>query len=211
MQLRYFFLTILLFSVSEDFGFAQQATEWTVPEGAIAHLDDGGINDIAYSPDGGLLAAASGSGIWLYDTVTHQEVARLVENTSIRSIVFPLVRMVRRWQVGIRAGRFIYGMLQLVRSYGGAICGPRDIEQVSRLVRMVRRWQVGSASKCIYGMLRLGTMMYFRNFGGLASKVSRLVRMVGCLPLAVWTRQFIYAMLGQADSDIPLKDTPIRS
>ena len=38
MQLRYFFLTILLFSVSDTFGFAQQSTEWTLPEGTIAHL-----------------------------------------------------------------------------------------------------------------------------------------------------------------------------
>ncbi|MDE0327450.1 MAG: hypothetical protein OXN27_26275 [Candidatus Poribacteria bacterium] len=83
MQFRYFFLTILLFLVSEDFGFAQQSTErkWTLPEGTIAHLAEEPINDIAYSPDGGLLAAANANGIWLYDTVTHQEVARLVGHT----------------------------------------------------------------------------------------------------------------------------------
>ena len=79
-------LTILillsLISLSEDYGFAQQSTEWTVPEGAIVHLDEESINDIAYSPDGELLAVASGSGIWLYDTVKHQEVARLVEHTD---------------------------------------------------------------------------------------------------------------------------------
>jgi hypothetical protein len=89
MQLRYFFLTILLFLVSEDFSFAQQSTEWTVPEGTIVHLGGESINDIAYSPDGELLAVASGSGIWLYDTVTHQEVTRLVfHNNSVYSISF---------------------------------------------------------------------------------------------------------------------------
>ena len=87
MQLRYFFLTILLFSVSEYFGFAQQSTEWTVPEGAIVHLGKEPINDIAYAPDGELLAVASGSGIWLYDTVTHQEVTHLVAHT-VYSISF---------------------------------------------------------------------------------------------------------------------------
>ena len=62
---------------------------WTLPEGTIAHLGEEPINDIAYSPDGGLLAAASDSGIWLYDGVTHQEVARLVEHTdSVYSISF---------------------------------------------------------------------------------------------------------------------------
>ncbi|MDE0085905.1 MAG: hypothetical protein OXU23_09360, partial [Candidatus Poribacteria bacterium] len=89
MQLRYFFLTILLFLVSEDFSFAQQQTEWTVPEGTITHLAEEPINDIEYSPDGKLLAVASDSGIWLYDTVTHQEVTRLVGHTGlVNSISF---------------------------------------------------------------------------------------------------------------------------
>lgn len=90
MQLRYFFLTILLFLVSEDFGFTQQSTErkWTLPEGAIAHLGDGGINDIAYSPDGGLLAAAGVNGIWLYDTGNGQEVAHYPRNGIFQSVSF---------------------------------------------------------------------------------------------------------------------------
>lgn len=57
-------LTILillgLISLSEDFGFAQQSTELTVPEGTIVHLAEEPINDIAYSLDGELLAVASG-------------------------------------------------------------------------------------------------------------------------------------------------------
>ena len=69
MQLRYFFLTILIFLVSNDFGFAQQSTELIAPEGTIVHLAEEPINDIEYSPDGKLLAAASDSGIWLYDTL----------------------------------------------------------------------------------------------------------------------------------------------
>ena len=89
MQLRYFFLIILLFSVSADFGFAQQLTQLTVPEGTIVHLDGESINDIEYSPDGKILAAASGSGIWLYDTLTHQEVTRLVgHDKEVYSISF---------------------------------------------------------------------------------------------------------------------------
>ncbi len=89
MQLRYFFLTILLFLVSNYFGFAQQSTEWTVPEGTIVHLGEEPINDIAYSPDGRLLAAASDSGIWLYDTVTHHEVVHIVGHQGlVNSISF---------------------------------------------------------------------------------------------------------------------------
>jgi len=86
MQLRYFFLTILLFLVSVYFGFAQQST---VPEGTIVHLAEEPINDIEYSPDGELLAVASDSGIWLYDAVTHQEVRRLVGHSGlVNSISF---------------------------------------------------------------------------------------------------------------------------
>ena len=89
MQFRYLFLMFLLFLVSVDFGFAQQSTEWTVPEGTIVHLDGEPINNIAYSPDGELLAAASGSSILLYDTVTHQEVTRFVgHRTPVYSISF---------------------------------------------------------------------------------------------------------------------------
>lgn len=69
--------------------FAADAPQWHLPVGAIAHLGGEAINDIAYSPDGELLAAASANGIWLYDTVTHQEVTRLVEHTdSVVSISF---------------------------------------------------------------------------------------------------------------------------
>ncbi len=103
MKLRYFFLTIMLFLVSNDFGFAQQSTELTVPEGTIVHVAEEPtvpegtivhvaeepINDIAYSPDGLLLAAASDSGIWLYDTVTHNEVIHIVGHEgSVNSISF---------------------------------------------------------------------------------------------------------------------------
>lgn len=89
MQLRYFFLTILIFLVSNDFGFAQQSTELTVPEGTIVHLAEEPINDIEYSPDGKLLAVASDSGIWLYDTVTHNEVVNFIGHYGlVKSISF---------------------------------------------------------------------------------------------------------------------------
>ena len=82
-------ILLSLISLSEDFGFAQQSTEWTVPEGTIVHLAEEPINDIAYSPDGKLLAAASDSGIWLYDTVTHNEVVNLVGHRGlVHSISF---------------------------------------------------------------------------------------------------------------------------
>ena len=55
----------------------QDAMQWNLPEDAKARLGKGKIHDIQYSPDGKFLAVASGIGIWLYDTTTHQEVACL--------------------------------------------------------------------------------------------------------------------------------------
>ncbi len=52
-----------------------QYTTWGLPEGAIARLGKGGINQVAYSPDGRRLAVANSAGILLYDTQTYQEVS----------------------------------------------------------------------------------------------------------------------------------------
>ena len=48
-----------------------------LPEGAIARLGKGSIEEVAFSPDGSLLAVASGIGIWLYDAATSRELALL--------------------------------------------------------------------------------------------------------------------------------------
>ena len=60
----------------------QDAMQWNLPEDAKARLGKGSINEIQYSPDGKLLAVASGIGVWLYDVTTHQEAALLTEHTS---------------------------------------------------------------------------------------------------------------------------------
>ncbi len=57
--------------------FAEDVTQWQLPEGAIVRLGKGIINEIAYSPDGKYLAVAASIGIWLYDMKTYQEVALL--------------------------------------------------------------------------------------------------------------------------------------
>ena len=41
-------------------------TTWVLPEGAIARLGRGDVNDIAFSPDGQSLAIATDIGTWLY-------------------------------------------------------------------------------------------------------------------------------------------------
>ena len=68
---------------------AQDYTKFNLPKGATARLGKGWISEIAYSPDGTLLAVAGSIGIWLYDTATHQEVALLTGHTSkVSSIAF---------------------------------------------------------------------------------------------------------------------------
>ena len=52
---------------------AEDITEWSLPEGAIARLGKGTLREIAYSPDGTHLAAASSTGIWMYDAHTFEE------------------------------------------------------------------------------------------------------------------------------------------
>ncbi len=58
--------------------FAQDYTQMDLPEGAVARLGKGSVEQVLYSPDGARLAVVSSIGIWLYDTTTYQEVALLV-------------------------------------------------------------------------------------------------------------------------------------
>ena len=63
--------------------FAQDYTQWHLPEGAKARLGKGGINDITCTQDGTLLAVASQIGIWIYDVQTGEELALLTEHTGM--------------------------------------------------------------------------------------------------------------------------------
>ena len=77
---------LILFSFDT---FAQDYTQFSLPEGAKARLGKGTINEIQYSPDGTRLAVASSIGIGIYDTVTYQEVALLTGHEwSVLSISF---------------------------------------------------------------------------------------------------------------------------
>ena len=69
--------------------FAQEYTEWELPEYAIARLGKGRINDMQYSPDGTILAVATTIGIWIYDTETYQERSLLAQkNKGVEIISF---------------------------------------------------------------------------------------------------------------------------
>ncbi|MCG9127556.1 WD40 repeat domain-containing protein [Candidatus Poribacteria bacterium] len=65
------FLLILQFGIVNI--YAQDYSQWEIPDGAIARLGKGRINDMEYSPDGSILAVATTIGIWIYDTETYQE------------------------------------------------------------------------------------------------------------------------------------------
>ena len=68
---------------------AQDYTEWHLPEGAIARLGKGSINDLKLSPDGSRLAVATSIGVWLYRMHTSVEIALFnEERTNVRTVAF---------------------------------------------------------------------------------------------------------------------------
>ena len=69
--------------------YAEDTSNWHVPENVKARLGKGNINEIQYTPDGKILAVATDIGIWLYDTDTYKEIALVGAHTGeINSIDF---------------------------------------------------------------------------------------------------------------------------
>ena len=112
-------LTLLCaFTIFSSNTFAQDHTQWGLPEGAKLRLDKGRINEIAYSPDATRLAAASSIGIWVYDVETGEALDLLTGHTdSVLSVSFSpdgttlasgsMDKTVRLWNVetGISSAR----------------------------------------------------------------------------------------------------------
>jgi len=71
---------LLLFCIGSALG-------QTFPDKPFARLGKGTINQIAYSPDGKLLAVAGSVGIWLYDASNLQEVGLLQGHTGVVSSI----------------------------------------------------------------------------------------------------------------------------
>ena len=71
-------LTVLLSNSS----LAEDVTQWALPDGAKARLGKGWPYEIAYSPDGNLLAVASTIGIWVYDVGTGTEIELLTDHSD---------------------------------------------------------------------------------------------------------------------------------
>ena len=81
---------------------AQDYTRWNLPEGAVARLGKGSVQEILYSPDGARLAVRGSIGIWLYDTISYREVALLARHTEeVTGVVFsPDGKMIASWKSG---------------------------------------------------------------------------------------------------------------
>ena len=69
--------------------FAEDYTQWGLPEGAVARIGKGSIRVIRFSPDLARIAISSTTGVWLYDTATGQEIALLSGHpSSVYKIAF---------------------------------------------------------------------------------------------------------------------------
>ena len=53
---------------------AENVSQWGLPKAATARLGKGGINGLAFSPDGTQFAVGSNIGVWLYDVATGKEI-----------------------------------------------------------------------------------------------------------------------------------------
>ncbi len=73
-----------------DVNTAQLNTpQWHLPKGVKARIGKGTVNNLAYSPDSTILAVASSTGTWLYDTNGGNELALLTKDgEGVNSIGF---------------------------------------------------------------------------------------------------------------------------
>ncbi len=73
-----------------DVNTAQLNTpQWYLPDGVKARIGKGTVKDLAYSPDSTILAVASSTGTWLYDSNSGNELALLTKNREgVNSIGF---------------------------------------------------------------------------------------------------------------------------
>ena len=87
MRTRIVFSTLvllcLLSTLQRTLHAAENISQWHLPDGAVARLGKGPVNQIAYSPDGKHLAVVSDIGVWIYDASTGTEQALLTRDTGL--------------------------------------------------------------------------------------------------------------------------------
>ena len=69
-------LFIVIFVIN-TLGYAQDYTQWHLPQGATLRIGKGEINDVTFTPDGEKLAIASDIGVWIYNAHTGTEISLL--------------------------------------------------------------------------------------------------------------------------------------
>ena len=81
---------LMLLTLCSQTAFAQDYTQWSLPDGVKARLGKGVLGEeITYSPDGNRLAVAGSIGVWIYDAHTGEELALLTGHTSrVYSVAF---------------------------------------------------------------------------------------------------------------------------
>ena len=80
--------TILTVFICCFSAIAQDSTQFSLPEEAIARLGKGTLGEIHFSPDGSRLAVSSSIGIWFYDPQTGKELDLLVYTNGIPPFAF---------------------------------------------------------------------------------------------------------------------------
>ena len=87
---RFFMLTLYFISaVFLGSGFAQDSTRWGLPERAKMRIGKAPITEIAYSPEGWRIAAATREDIWMYDARSGVTLKLLTGHTdSVLTVAF---------------------------------------------------------------------------------------------------------------------------
>ena len=87
LRILFIILALSVILILESNG--QDAFQMSLPENAIGRIGRGQLTDIAYSPDGKLLAVGSSIGTWLYDANTGKEIALLTAHIGkVNSLAF---------------------------------------------------------------------------------------------------------------------------
>ena len=139
-------------ALSTQAGFAQDYTRWGLPERARMRIGKAFITEIAYSPDGTRIAAATTKDIWLYDARSGVALKLLTGHTdSVRTVAFSPSGntlasggsdgTVRGWNV--RAGT----LFETIQGHGGSVLSVRFSPDGATLAsagadKLFRLWDV---------------------------------------------------------------------
>ena len=136
-------------------GFAQDSTRWGLPERAKMRIGKAPITEIAYSPDGRRIAAATREDIWMYDARSGVAIKLLTGHTdSVLTVAFSPSGntlasggsdgTVRGWNV--RSGT----LFETIEGHGGSVRSVRFSPDGSTLAsagadKLIRLWDVWNA------------------------------------------------------------------